>query len=218
MDSSEKYPWLSLWVGLALMSAWGVMSLAHAYDLSLATVSDSFTHGFMLLGSLGTIDDALDRIAVDQRAFLATGDERFQDGVIENAESLEINIDMLNALAAADKSQRPLASLSQSITQVLDLVGKSDGIREHSSASATAFFDSKEGAIALAEWQAEQLRVEITRSISGRIRKAGGCNTLFAGFFYGEPATTALGTGVAFWSSAPVVARETTARQPWIHP
>ena len=219
MDSSEKYPWMSLWLGLALVFAWGVISLAHAYDRNLATVSDSFTHGFMLLGRLGNIVDALDRLGIDQRAFLSTGDERFQDGVIENAESLEINIDMLNALAATDKSQRPLTSLSRSIKDVLDLVGQSDGIRDvRGSAAAAAFFDSRQGAVSLAKWQADQLRIEVTRGISGRIRKARGYNALFEGFFYGQPAGTALGRGVAFRNSVRIAERVGTAGQAWTRP
>jgi hypothetical protein len=204
MDSSEKNPWLSMWLGLALIFAWGLMSLAHAYNRSLAAVSDSFNQGFMLLGRLGTIVDALDRLGVDQRAFLSTGDERFQDGVIENAEALEINIDMLNSPAAIGKSQRVLLiGLSQSVRQVLDSVGESDGIRNvRSGAAATAFFDSKEDAVALAKWQAEQLRIAITRGMSGRIRKARSCNALLEDFFDGEPTRMVLGSGMAFWNTA----------------
>lgn len=216
MDSSEKYPWLSLWLGLALVFAWGVMSLAHAYDRSLATVSDSFTHGFMLLGRLESIVDALDRLGVDQRAFLSTGDERFQDGVIENAESLEIDIDVLNALAATGKSQRALVSLSRSIRQVLDLVGESDGIRDvRSSAAAAAFFESKDSALSLAKWQADQLRIEITRGMSGRIIKARRYHALFEGFFYGEPAPA---RGAASWNSVRMAGRVGTAGQAWMRP
>jgi CHASE3 domain sensor protein len=220
MDSSEKYSWLSLWLGLALVLVWSVMSLAHAYDRSLTTVSDSFTHGFMLLGRLGTIVDALDRLSVEERAFLSTGDERFQDGVIENAEALEINVDVLNSMAATGKSQRAaLTSLFRSIKQVLDLVGESDGIRDaRSGAAAAAFFESKESAVSLAKWQADQLRIEVTRGMSGRIRKARRYNALFEGFFYGEPAGTALGRGVAFWNSARLTGRVGTAGQAWTRP
>jgi hypothetical protein len=218
MDSSDKYPWISLWLGLALVFAWGVMSLARAYDRNLATVSDSFTRGFMLLGRLGTIVDALDRLGVDQRAFLSTGDERFQDGVIENAESLEINMDMLNTLAAANESQRPLISLSRSIKDVLDLVGESDGIRERSSPAAADFFDSKEDVVSLAKWQADQLRIEVTRSMSVRIQKARGSNALFEGLFYDAPPATAPWRGVACWNSIRLTGRLGAAGQALTRP
>ena len=173
--SSEKYPWLSLWLGFALMFVWGVMSLAHANDQSLAKVNDSFTQGFMVVGRLGAILDALDRLSVDQRGFLSTGDERFQDGVIEGAETLALDMDVLNSLAARNKLQRALlTNLSRPIEQVLGSVAESDDIRDvRGRAAAVAFFESKEAAISVSKGQADQLRIEITGRISDRIRSGG---------------------------------------------
>ena len=207
--SSEKYHWLSLWLGFALASVWGVISLAHAYDRNLTKVNDSFTQGCIVTGRLGAILDALDRLSVDQQAFLSTGDGRFQDGVIESAETLELNIDMLNAQAAKSKSPPPLLSgLSDSIRQVLDSVGESDNIRDaRSPTAAAAFFESKDTAISLAKWQANQLRVETTRSMSARVRQARGSNALFEAILYVAPAGTGLGQGVSFSNSVRLTGR-----------
>jgi hypothetical protein len=198
--SSEKYPWLSLLLGFALVFAWGVISLAHAYDLSLAKMNDSFAQGFMLEERLGGVLDNLARLRIDQQAFLATGDERFQDGVVESAETLTLDIGVLNSLAAKSEMERPLlTSLSRSIEQVLGSVADSDHIREvRSKADAVAFFESQETAISVAKWQADQLRIQVAGRISDRIRSARSTNALFQDLFYSAPVGIALKRGAAF--------------------
>ncbi len=192
--SSEKYPWFSLLLGFALVVVWGVMSLVHAYDRSLAKVNDSVVQGLMLAEQLGVIGDTLVRLSVDQEAFLSTGDRRFQDGVIESAESFALDMARLNSLAASGKVQRPLLnSLSRSIDQVLGSVADSDEIRDvRGRVAAVAFFGSKEAAIADAKSQAEQLRIEITGCISDRIRSARGSSALFEALLYGAPVGSGL--------------------------
>lgn len=210
--SSEKYPWLSLWLGIALVFAWGVMSLAQAYDRSIATVSDSFNHGFMLLSRVEAVIDALNRLGVEQRAFLSTGDENFQDPVIESAEALEIDMDILHSLTTADGPQYSLlTALPQSISRVLDLVGESDSIRDaHGGAAAAAFFQSRDDTLAFAKCQAEQLKIEITRGMSERIRKARDSKVLFEAIFQRQPAPMELGSSVAFQHSLRLA-----AARPW---
>ena len=217
MDSSEKYPWMSLWLGLALVFAWGVMSLAHAYEQSLAEVNDSFDQGFMVVGQLGTILSSLDRLSVDQRAFLSTGETRFQDGVIESAETLELDVDKLNSMAAGNKLRHaPLTGLSGSIKQILASVGESDKIRDARGAvAAVAFFDSMEPAMSLATWQADQLRVEISRRITERIRGAYGANALVEALVYGAPAQSNLGHAGAWSNSARLPGRAGIGHRVW---
>ena len=178
--SLEKYPWLSLLPGFALVFVWGVISLGHAYDRNLTKMKDSVDQGFMLVGRLDGALDALARLRVDQQAFLSTGDERFQDGVIESVETLTIDIAVLNSLAAKNKSERALLfSLSRSIEQVLGSVGESDHIMElRGKAEAVAFFDSQEDSIPDAKGQAEQLRIQIAGRISDRIRTPRTANPL----------------------------------------
>ena len=117
--SSEKSPWLSLLVGLALIFVWGVMSLAHAYYRRLARVNDSFMQGFMIADQLGVIDEALNRLGVDQEAFLSTGDQRFQDGVIESAQIFILDRDRLDSMAGGSKLRGSLDDLSRSVDRVL---------------------------------------------------------------------------------------------------
>jgi CHASE3 domain sensor protein len=215
--SSEKSPWMSLVLGFVLVFAWGVMSLAHAYEQSLAQVNDSFDQGFMVVGQLGTILSSLDRLGVDQRAFLSTGETRFQDGVIETAEALELDLSKLNSMATINKSRRaPLTGLSGSIKQILAWVGESDKIRDkRGAAAAVAFFDSREPAMSLATGQADHLRIEISRRIAERIRGASSANALVEALLYGAPAGTTLGYCGALSNSARLPARAGMGHRVW---
>ncbi len=215
--SSEKSPWMSLGLGLALVFAWGVMSLARAYGQSLATVNDSFDQGFMVEAQLGAILSSLERLSVDQRAFLSTGETRFQDGVIESAETLELDLDQLNSMAASRQLRRaPLAGLSGSIKRILAVMGESDQIRDaRGTAAAVAFFDSKEPAMSLAKWQADQLRIAISRRIAERIRGAHGTTALVEAFLYGAPAGSTLGQAGALSNSARLPGRAGMGHRVW---
>jgi hypothetical protein len=197
--SSEKYPWLSLLLGFALAFVWGVISLAHAYDRSLAKMKDSYARGFMLVERLGGVLDTLARLRIDQQAFLSTGDDSFQDGVVESAETLTLDVSVLNSLAARNTSERPLLlSLSRSIEQSIASVADSDHLREvHGKADAIAYFDAQENAISLAKWQAEQLRIQIAGRISDHVQSARSANALLQDFLFYAPVGTVLKRGAA---------------------
>lgn len=181
MDSfSKEYSWLSLAVAFALLSVWSVMSLAHAYDRRLAEANESFTGAFRVVGRLDMIAVALDHLGVDQQAFLSTGEARFQDGVVENIQTLELGIDALHSLAARSTSHRALlVALSRSIEQVIASAAESDRIRDAGNkAAAAAFFESKELEISQAKSQIAQLRLETIASISDRTWNARGSEAL----------------------------------------
>jgi hypothetical protein len=125
----------------------------------------------MAVARLDVIVDAVDHRAVNQQAFLSTGDESFQADVVVSVETLELNIDMLNSLPAKYTSRRALpVELSRSIKQVIANLSESNRIRETDNrAAAVDFFASKGDDVSRAKWQAEQLRIAIIRSIAGRI-------------------------------------------------
>jgi hypothetical protein len=180
-SSSKEYSWLSVTVAFALLFVWGLMSFAHAYDRRLEETNESFTGAFRVVGRLDIIAVALDHLGVDQQAFLSTGEESFQDGVVENIQTLELGIDALNSLAVRSTSHRTLlVALSRSIEQVIASVGESDRIREAGNkAAAAALFESKEAEISQAKSQIAQLRLETIVSISDGIWNARG-ETLLA--------------------------------------
>src|SRR5262249_38068642 len=153
--------------GFALILAWSVISIAHAHERTLARVNDFFTEVSMIMDQLDEINDDLNRLGIDQQAFLSTGEMRFQDAVIESAERLTIPTGMLKSLAASHQIQRPLlASLSRSVDQVVGLVGESDEIAaKHGGPAAVAFFETTEAEIYQAKQEAEDLRMETIGTI-----------------------------------------------------
>jgi CHASE3 domain sensor protein len=171
---AEKYGWLSLLSGLALIFAWGVISLAHAHERSLASVDDSFTQGSMIMEGLGGVSADLDRLAIDQRAFLSTGDLQFQDGVIESSEALLLQMSRLQPLAAKNRMQPSLlADLQRWVDRALGSVGESDTVAaRRGRAAAMEFFEDRGAAIWEARAQADHLKALVGESISDRIRNA----------------------------------------------
>jgi len=176
-----EYSGSSLALALALLLVWGVMSVALAYDQRLEVMNDSFTQRLMLVGRLGVVLEALDHLAVDQQAFLATGDENFQDCVVESVESLELNLDLLNSLGAKNGSHGVVAlrDLSRSIKRVIGIVAESDRIRDwHSKAAAVDYFAAQGDDVSQAKWQVNQLQIDIIRSISHDMKSADTIKTL----------------------------------------
>ncbi len=212
-------PGWSLWCGFALVAIWGVMSLGHAYDRSLAKVNDCFSQGFMVVGRLDAIAGALDRLNVDQQAFLSNGDGRFLQGVWESARSVEDNMSWLNSLATRSGSPRTeLIKLSRAINEVLDSVGESYDIRDRRGRpAAQAFFAAREAAISEAKSQADELRIEVTQGISDRILMARGTNLLHEAIHYGLPVKIVFERAAAIASAVRRSGRAGTVRHVWTH-
>jgi CHASE3 domain sensor protein len=215
----ENTPGWSLWLGFALVVIWGVMSLGHAYDRSLAKVNDSFNQGFVVVGRLDAIVGALDRLNVNQQAFLSTGDDHFLQDVWESARSLDNNIAWLDSFAARNALPRAaLTRMSRAIKQVLELVGESYDVRDmRGRPAARAFFAARDATIAGAKSRADELTVEVTKGISDRIRTARGTNLLLEAIRWGLPIEIAFRRAVACANSAHLSGRAGTVRHVWTH-
>jgi len=166
--SEETYS--SFTFAFVLLFVWCVMTFAHVYDRHLVQANESLTKDSMVVGRLNVIVEALDHLAIDQQAFLSTGEDSFQDEVVASVESLELNINALNLMEAKNKSWRALPiELSGTVEQIIRTVGESDGIREaRGKVAAVYFFASKADEVSRAKRQADQLRSDIIRSIADR--------------------------------------------------
>jgi hypothetical protein len=169
------------------------MSLAYAYNRSLAHMNDSFARRLMIETELDDLMSTVDQLSIDQQAFLSTGDGRFQDGIYASAVNLDRQLDGLNAAMARSAAQRaPLAALSAAIKQVMDSVAESYDVRDaRGSAAALAFFDANEAVISKVKSQATELRTEIARDFSDQNARAS--NGLLAAIFFGAPAGVRFG-------------------------
>jgi len=153
------------------------MSVVHVHDRHLAEANESFKGTFRLVARLDVVVDALDHLAVDQQAFLSTGDQSFQDEVVTSILTLQLNINALDSLAVKDGALP--VELSRSIKQIISAVGDSDGIRAaRGKAAAINFFASKEDDVFRAKWQADHLRIEIIRSNVDRFWRARASSPL----------------------------------------
>ncbi len=65
-------PIVTLGLASALVLTWSVMSLAYAYNRSLAHMNDSFAQRFMIESELDDLISTVDHLSIDLQAFLST--------------------------------------------------------------------------------------------------------------------------------------------------
>jgi CHASE3 domain sensor protein len=183
-------------VGFALImvTAWSVMTLAYAYNQSLACMNDSFGRGVVAVNLLDDVRNTVDRLGIDLRAFLATGDPRFQDGVWNGVASLDHHLDELRGLVDRDGVQGARAArLSAAVKQVLTCVAQSYDVKDARGArAALAFFDTHDAVISAAKSQADDLKAEVLANISDQMVNAHGGSSLLKAMLHGAPAGLAL--------------------------
>ncbi|HEY2106480.1 MAG TPA: hypothetical protein VGH29_11880 [Candidatus Binataceae bacterium] len=63
-------------------------------------MNDSFARRLMIQGELDDLTSIVDRLSIDQQAFMSTGDDRFQDGVYASIVTLDRRLEGLNASMA----------------------------------------------------------------------------------------------------------------------
>ncbi|HKD68865.1 MAG TPA: hypothetical protein VKB84_18620 [Candidatus Binataceae bacterium] len=187
---------VTIGVAAALLITWSAMTVSNAYSQSMAAMNDSFNRGLSAVYLLDDVRNNVDRISIDQRAFLSTTDLRFLDGVWSSALNLDRHLEAISALAGTDGEQRAgAARLSGATRQVLECVARSYDIRDvRGSRAALAFFDAHEDVISEAKAQADQLKIGIVLNISDRIANAGGRGGLLKAMLRSIPAEAAFGS------------------------
>lgn len=184
---------------MLLLGTWSVMTLAAAYSQNLANVDSFYTRSLCDVDLLDNVVNAIDRLDVDQRAVLSSGDQRFSDGVWASVVELDRHSAELKALADRNPARGARAAqLSASLRQVLDLAARSDDIKDtRGRRAALAFFDASEGVISLAKSQAGELKEDLLRSLRDQVLKASTGNSLLKAMLHGAPAGIALGPSAA---------------------
>jgi CHASE3 domain sensor protein len=160
-------------------------------------MKDSFARRLMIQGELDDLTSTVDRLSIDQQAFMSTGDDRFQDGVYASIVTLDRRLAGLNASMAGNAVQRArLVRLSAAIKQVVDAVAQSYEVKDaRGAAAALAFLDTNDAAISAAKSRAAELSSEMARDLSNQII-ARGSNGLMTAILYGTPAGVTFGRGV----------------------
>jgi CHASE3 domain sensor protein len=184
-------------IGLAvlLMFSWGVITLAHAYSRSLGDMNDSFKQGLSAIYALDEITGTVDRIGVDQRAFLSTGQHRFEESLWIATEGMDRPMEMLRSITSRDAEQQARTMrLFAAVRHLLDCVARSYEIRDaRGRRAAMVYFDGCEDAVADANAQAGELKSVIIANVSGRILNARASSALIQAMLHAQPSGTGMG-------------------------
>jgi CHASE3 domain sensor protein len=98
-DSFEDYGIVRLGFGLALVVLCLEIAFHCARNRSLTRVENSVHGAFLIVNDVDSIVDSLDRLSLNQRSFLRTGDLHFSQDVAESVVGIDRHLDSLRIIA-----------------------------------------------------------------------------------------------------------------------
>jgi CHASE3 domain sensor protein len=129
--------------GLALATVCLALCSRLALNHTFVEVRCSVVGGLTVVEKIDSITDNLDRLTMNQRAFLLTGDDRFAVGVAESVMVMSFDLDTLERIPTSTLLQSYIAVLSHRIDLTLDSIRKSYELQRHLGAGAAiALLDS----------------------------------------------------------------------------
>jgi CHASE3 domain sensor protein len=130
--------------GLALATVCLALCSRLALNHTFVEVRRSVVGGLTVVEKIDSITDNLDRLTMNQRAFLLTGDDRFAVGVAESVMVMSFDLDTLERISTNRALlQSYVAILSHRIDLTLDSIRKSYDLQQHLGAGAAiALLDS----------------------------------------------------------------------------
>jgi CHASE3 domain sensor protein len=116
---------------------WAIICLAiwfrFVVNRTVTKVAHSMTGGLSLIDNIDSVMNNLDRLSMNQRAFLYTGDERFAGQVAESIMAISNNLESLKQISLNDES------LERKVTNCLIvLIGRWIPSRKRTSSSNTS--------------------------------------------------------------------------------
>ncbi|MGO9056838.1 MAG: CHASE3 domain-containing protein [Candidatus Binataceae bacterium] len=171
LNSAEDSKTVKAMLGVTVVVICLGIGFHHALKRSLMRVSDSFIGGLTVVDHVDSIVNQLDRLTIDQRAFLSTGDDRFSENVVESIMGIDRNLESLEVAANKDPRLRsPVAELSHSINWVMDSMGKSFQIQQTSGAAVAIALLDDDPSVDGAKGEARRLRAVATDDVFDRVR------------------------------------------------
>ncbi len=158
-------------LGLALVLICLAIGFHYAINRTLTKVNDSLTGGFLVVEHVDAIVDDLDRLTLNQRAFLGTGDERFSQDVVESA----MGIERQSGLTESVKTRGPrvkgaITKLERAVAWALDSLGKSNDLNQSMGSGVAIALLDNDDSIDDAKRVAQELRREVTDGVFDRVR------------------------------------------------
>ena len=157
-------------LGVAMALLCSLIFVSYLQNRSMARMSETLSQNFAVLDRVDGILLALDRLRVEQRAFLATDDEEFSEGIVESIMTLQLNINGLKALSAKGQLQpAPVAKLGHTVNRMFDLIGQSYELRTLVGTDAAVEFFDANPAMVDAQTEAQALRRGATAGFFARL-------------------------------------------------
>ncbi len=132
LDSAEDSNLLRLAAGAVLLIICLGTAFSLALDRTFSKVSNSLIGSFAVVEHADGIVDDLDRLRIDQRAFLSTGEDCYSEDIVESATQIINHLDALEQLPVHGQAlRRQIARLSHSVHGALNMVGLSNNLQQH---------------------------------------------------------------------------------------
>jgi hypothetical protein len=171
LNSAEDSKSVRLLFGLAIVVLCLGIGFHHALKRTLSQVSDSLVGSLVVVDHVDSIVNQLDRLNIDQRAFLSTGDDRFSEVVVESIMGIDRNLESLEVEARKDRRLiDPVGKLSQSIGGVMDSMGKSFQVEKTAGAAVAIAYLDDDPSVDGAKGDALRLRRMATDGVFARMR------------------------------------------------
>lgn len=170
LSSAEDSKMVKLMCGLAAAVICLSICFCFVLNHALTTVTNSVTGGLIVVENVDAIVDNLDRLNINQRAFLSTGDDRYSEEVAESVIAISTNLESLKQIwMKGEPLQRRVMKLSRQIDWALESVEKTYELQQNvSPAVAIAMLDNDDAMIE-AKMQAQALKKAATDGMFDRV-------------------------------------------------
>ncbi len=147
------------------------ISFRFVLNQTLATVTNSVTGGLIVVENVDSILDNLDRLNINQRAFLSTGDDRFSEEVAESVIGISTNLESLKQISVnGEPLQRRVGKLSHRIDWALESVEKTYELQQSFGAGVAIALLDNDDAVTEAKIEALSLKKLATDGMFDRVR------------------------------------------------
>jgi hypothetical protein len=142
-----------------------------AFNRALTRIGASIKGGFVVIGDVDSIIDGLDRLSLNQRSFLRTGDLHFAQDVYESVTQIQRHMDSMRRVGPKGSRLRgAITSLDHAVDLALDSLGKSTEMEKSEGPAPAIKLLDQDQSIADAEMEAERLRNLATEGVFDRVR------------------------------------------------
>jgi CHASE3 domain sensor protein len=171
LNSGESSEITRLGFGLALVVLCLGTGFHYALNRVLTRVGASMNGAFLVFDDVDGIVDSLDRLSLNYRFFIRTGDLHFSQDVYESVAVAQKRMDSLRRVAGKDSRLRDsIARLDRAIDWEVALLRKASELdKSKGPADAIALLD-KDESIEEARTEAEHLRLLATKGAFDRLR------------------------------------------------